>query len=136
MRKATTLIAIAGSTTPANSKENVLPKFAPITKIAIDKKIVPDNIVPNPTKIADTTILLTNFLSTNITIKKAKPVITLSTTFGIKPAGTVVNKPDKTPVASDNKNVPFTVGNKRIPINIIVNMKSGLTPCTIPGVTT
>ena len=87
MTKATTLKATAGSTTPANSIVNVLPTSVPITNSATDKKIVPDNIVPNPTKIADAIILLASFLIINRTIKNAKPVIALSTTFGIKPPG-------------------------------------------------
>ncbi|MCY1458139.1 hypothetical protein D9M71_754960 [compost metagenome] len=68
--------------------------------------------------------------------KNTKPVTALSIIFGTRPAGNVVNKPESTPVERESRNVSFTVGNNRIPINIMVNIKSGFIPFTIPGVTT
>lgn len=136
IKKAMTLNAMAGKTTPVNKTINVAPTSAPNTNNATDKKIDPDRTVPNPTKIAETTAFFASFLSANRTIKKTKPVTNLSKTFGIKPAGNVVNNPDSTPVAKDNKNVSLNVGNRIMPINIIVSMKSGFIPCTNPGVTT
>lgn len=131
-----TLNATAGNTTPTNSTANVAPTFALNTKSATVKKTVPDKIVPKPTKLADTIKLLANFFSTIKIAKKTKPVTALSIMFGTRPAGNVVNKPDSTPVAKESKNVSLTVGNNNMPINIIVSMKSGFMPFTIPGVTT
>ena len=116
--------------------DNGVTTSAPNTNNATDKKIEPDKIVPNPTNTAATAVFVANFLMINTIVKNTKPVIALSITFGMKPAGNVVNKPDSTPVAIASKNVSLKVGNSKIPINIIVNMKSGFIPCTIPGVIT
>jgi len=131
-----TLNATAGNTTPTNRTVNVAPTFALNTKSATAKKTVPDKIVPKPTKPADTTKLFTNFFSTSKAIKKTKPVTALSIILGTRPAGNVVNNPESTPVTKESKNVSLTVGNNKMPINIIVSMKSGFMPFTIPGVTT
>ena len=133
---ATTLNTTAGNTTPEYNTMNVAPTSAPNTNNATDKKIAPDNKVPSPTKIDAATIFFANFFITSSTNKNAKPVMNLSITFGKKPAGNVVNSPESKPVAKESKNVSLNVGNNKIPINIIVNMKSGFIPFTNPGVTT
>lgn len=136
MAKATTLNATAGRTTPINSIANVAPTFALNTKSATAKNTVPDRIVPKPTKNAETAKLFAIFFRMNTAAKNTKPVTALSIMFGTRPAGNVVNKPESTPVANESKNVSFTVGNNKMPMNIIVNMKSGFMPLIIPGVTT
>ena len=131
-----TLNATAGKTTPIKSIANVAPTLALNTKRATAKNTVPDNIVPIPTKTVDTIKFFASFFRANKIAKKTKPVTALSIIFGTRPAGNVVNNPDRTPVAKESKNVSLMVGNSNIPINIIVSMKSGFMPLTMPGVTT
>lgn len=127
-RKAITLNATAGKTTPVNNTIKVEPTSVPIANNATDKNTIPEINVPNPTKIAETTMFETTFFNTSTSAKKTNAVTNLSIILGINPAGKVVNKPDRTPALTPNKKVSLNVGNSKIPINIIVNMKSGFIP--------
>lgn len=107
----------------------------PSTKIATDKKINPDNKVPIAARAVAIGNLLEKCFSAKTTAKKTNAVINLSTTFGMNPAGNVENSPDITPVVRANKNTCDALGNSKIPINIMVSMKSGFIPPLNPGIT-
>ncbi len=131
MKNATPLRAIAGKTTKRNS--SVKSASAPKTKIADDKKMLPDITVPIQVMTIATTSLAAAFLNTSTNAKKINAVMNLSITFGTNPPGNVENRPEMTPVVTPNRNTFFACGNKRIPINIIVSIKSGFIPPLIPG---
>ena len=59
----------------------------------------------------------------------------LSIRFGICPPGKVVVNPEITPVTLPNRTVLLKSGNKKIPRNIIISIRSGFIPKTIPGMT-
>jgi len=132
-KNATAFKAIAGSTTVTNSGPNGT--STPRMNIATDKKIVPDSSVPNPTRTVDAIKLLVTFLTTNTIANTTNAVTNLSIMFGKRPIGKEENNPDITPVVMASKNTLRTSGNKKIPMNIIVNMKSGFIPPLIPGMT-
>ena len=108
----------------------------PRTNIATDKKINPENKVPIPARAVAIANFLEKCFSAKTTAKNTKAVINLSTTFGMKPAGNVENRPEITPVVSASKNTCDALGNSRIPMNIMVSMKSGFIPPLNPGITT
>jgi len=132
IKNATALIAIAGRTTKTNNSPNIAP--APKTKIAVDKNTVPDTRVPIHVRTTATGNLLENLVSNSTNPKKTNAVTDLSIMFGTNPPGNVENNPEITPVEIPSRNTLFTSGNKRIPINIIVNMKSGFIPPLNPGI--
>ena len=126
MKNAIALIAIAGSTTMMNISVNAPSK--PVTKIAAPKKIAPEIAVPMTVNTVPAATERAALRSATTATKNSKPVTNLSIMFGTKPAGNVVNKPDNTPVVNDKRNVSRSVVNNKIPINIIVNIKSGFMP--------
>lgn len=132
IKKATALIAIAGSTTKTNSSPKSA--LAPKTKIAVDKKTVPETNVPTQVSITATGSFVANLFSNSINPKNTNAVTDLSIIFGRNPPGNVENRPDMTPVETPSKNTLFTSGNSSIPMNIIVNIKSGFIPPLIPGI--
>jgi len=119
-------IAIAGKTTVTNN--NPKGTFAPITNIATDRKIVPDNSVPQQAMIVETIKWFAAYLSKTMTAKTTNAVMNLSMIFGMNPPGKLVKIPERTPVVAPSKKTLLTSGNKKIPMNIIVNMKSGFMP--------
>ena len=132
IKNAIALIAIAGSTTITNNSWKIAP--APKTKMAVDRKTVPDMSVPIPVRITPTATLLANLFNINTSPRKTNAVTALSMIFGTKPHGKVENSPEITPVVIPSKKVLFTLGNNSIPINIIVSIKSGFIPPLIPGI--
>ncbi len=133
IKNAIPFIAIAGSTTVTNKTLNG--RSTPKMNIATERKIAPDISVPNPTRIVDAIKLLVIFLKVIIIPKMMKAVINLSMMFGKSPNGKLENNPEITPVVIASKKTLRTSGNKKIPMNIIVNMKSGFIPPLIPGMT-
>ncbi len=125
--------ATVGSTTPTTRAPNGT--STPKTKIATDKKMTPDNNVPNPTRIIATGSLVVRCFKATTTAKNTKAVMNLSTTLGMNPAGNVENSPEITPVVTASKKTCDAFGNSKIPINIIVNIKSGFIPPLNPGIT-
>ena len=125
--------ATVGSTTPITRPPNG--KSTPSTKIATDKKITPENNVPIAVSTTATGSLVVKCFNATTTAKNTNAVINLSTTLGINPAGKVENSPDITPVVIANKKTCDAFGNSKIPINIIVNIKSGFIPPLKPGIT-
>jgi len=132
-KNATAFKAIAGSTTVTNRRPNGT--STPRMNIATDKKIVPDSSVPNPTRTVDAIKLLVTFLTIKTIANTTNAVTNLSIMFGKRPSGKEENNPDITPVVMASKNTLRTSGNKKIPMNIIVNIKSGFIPPLIPGMT-
>lgn len=59
--------------------------------------------------------------------------MSLSTIFGKNPKGNVENRPDKTPVVMASIKTLRLSGKRKIPTNIIVNIKSGFMPPLKPG---
>ena len=133
IKNAIPFIAIAGSTTVTNKKLNG--SSTPKMNIATDRKIVPEISVPNPTSSVDAIKLLVIFLTAMTIAKITKAVINLSIMLGKNPKGKLENNPDITPVVMASKKTLRASGNKKIPMNIIVNMKSGFIPPLIPGIT-
>lgn len=103
MKNAIAFIAIAGITTITNNSWKIAP--APNTKIAVDKKTVPDISVPIPVRITPTATLLANLFNNNTRPKKTNAVTALSMIFGTNPPGKVENSPEITPVEIPSKNV-------------------------------
>ena len=132
MKNASAFIITAGSTTITNNSWNMAP--APKTKIAVDKKTVPDISVPIPVRITPTATLLASLLNAITRPRKTNAVTALSIIFGTNPPGKVENSPEITPVEIPSKKVLLTLGNNNIPINIIVSIKSGFIPPFIPGI--
>ena len=126
MKNTIPFIAIAGRTTVTNNNPNGT--FAPITKMATDRKIVPDNSVPQQAMIVEVIKLLAAFLSNTMTAKTTNAVMNLSIIFGMNPPGKLVKIPEITPVVAPSKKTLRTSGNKKMPMNIIVSMKSGFMP--------
>ena len=127
-------IAIAGKTTVANRKPNGI--SAPMMKIAADRKIVPESIVPTAQSAMDTGSFETAFLNRTAIAKKTNAVMNLSIIFGKNPPGKVENSPEITPVVIASKKTDFLSGNNKIPTNIIVSIKSGFIPPLMPGMIT
>ncbi len=126
MKNTIPFIAIAGRTTVTNNNPNGT--FAPITKMATDRKIVPDNRVPQQAIIVETSKWLAAFRSSTMTAKTTNAVMNLSIIFGINPPGKLVKIPESTPVVAPSQKTLRTSGNKKMPMNIIVSMKSGFIP--------
>lgn len=101
IKNAIALIAIAGSTTITNNSWKIAP--APNTKIADDRKTVPDIRVPIAVRTTPTATLFANLLNNKTSPKKTKAVTALSMIFGTNPPGKVENNPDITPVEIPNK---------------------------------
>ena len=133
MKNAIAFMTTAGKTTVRTN--GIKGTFTPSTKIATDKKINPDNKVPVAARAVAIGSLLEKCFSANTTAKNTNAVMNLSTTLGMKPAGNVENSPEITPVVSASKNTWDAFGNNRIPINIMVSMKSGFIPPLNPGIT-
>ena len=133
MKNAIPFIAIAGRTTVTNKNPNGM--FTPMTKMATDRKIVPDNSVPQQAMMIETIKWLAAFLSSAMTANTTNAVMNLSMTFGMNPPGRLVKIPDRTPVVAPSKKTLLTSGNKKMPMNIIVSMKSGFMPSPYPGMT-
>lgn len=132
--KATPFSTMAGSTTVVKRRPKGI--SAPITKMAADRKMVPERTVPAAQRAMATGSLTTTFFKIKTKAKKTNAVMNLSMIFGKNPPGKVENNPEMTPVVTASKNTDFTFGNKRIPINIIVSIKSGFIPPLNPGITT
>lgn len=132
IKNAIPFIRIAGKTTTRKSSVNTAPALN--IKIAVDRKTVPDISVPIQVRTTATANLLANLFNKITRPKKINAVIVLSIIFGTKPPGKVENNPEIIPVENPSKNTLLTSGNNNIPINIIVNIKSGFIPPLMPGI--
>lgn len=125
-------IIVAGKTTPAASAKNGPGK--PTMIRAEPRKIIPEINVPINVNASETANGLPNFLTRENSKNIIKAEKNLSIIFGINPPGKVVVNPEITPVTPPRRTAFFKPGNKNIPRNIIINIRSGFIPKMMPGI--